>query len=112
MNKHYILIILFAFVLLFSQQCMGQSITQNKTPLGIEDLSIYPNPVNQGRLNISITTRLNDIKEIEIFNVLGKRIYSETLFGKELNIAKLNAGVYILKVTENNISATRKLVIK
>ncbi len=76
----------------------------------IEDLSIYPNPVSNGK--IYITTKQNLTKEIEIFDVLGKKIYSTSLFGKELNISKLTPGIYILKIKENNSSATRKLVVR
>lgn len=76
----------------------------------IEDLSIYPNPVSNGK--IYITTKQNLTKDIEIFDVLGKKIYTTSLFGKELNIAKLTPGIYILKIRENNISATRKLVVR
>jgi hypothetical protein len=76
----------------------------------IEDLSIYPNPVSNSKIYIS--TKLNLNKEIEIFDVLGKKIYSTSLFGKELNISKLTPGIYILKIKENSSSATRKLVVR
>ncbi len=76
----------------------------------IEDLSIYPNPVSNGK--IYITTKMNLTKDIEIFDVLGKKIYTTSIFGKELNISKLSPGIYILKIKENNISATRKLVVR
>ena len=76
----------------------------------IEELSIYPNPVSNGK--IYITTKHNLTKEIEIFDVLGKKIHSTSLFGKELNISKLTPGIYILKIKENNSSATRKLVVR
>jgi len=86
----------------------------NNTPQQdhIDGLSIYPNPVNNGRVFVYITTNKNLTKRVEIFNVLGKQIYTTDLSGKELNIAQLSTGVYILKITENNISETRKLVIK
>lgn len=76
----------------------------------IENLSIYPNPVSNGK--IYITSKLNLNKEIEIFDVLGKKIQSTSLFGKELNVSKLTPGIYILKIKEGNISATRKLVVR
>ncbi|HUH29073.1 T9SS type A sorting domain-containing protein [Gelidibacter sp.] len=77
---------------------------------GIVDLSIYPNPVSNGK--IYITTKENLTKNVEIYDVLGKKIISESLFGKELNISKLTAGIYILKIKEGNSSATRKLVVR
>lgn len=76
----------------------------------IEDLSIYPNPASNGK--IYITTKQNLSKDIEIYDVLGKKIFSTSIFGKELNISKLTPGIYILKIKENNISATRKLVVR
>ncbi|WMI66362.1 T9SS type A sorting domain-containing protein [Aestuariibaculum sp. YM273] len=113
MKKNYVLILLLSLALSTSQLNWGQN-SANRNPIQqtIENLSIYPNPVNSGRTYIYITTKQNLSKKIEFFDVLGKRIYSTTLVGKELNISSLNKGVYILKVTENGISETRKLVIR
>lgn len=77
---------------------------------GINDLSIYPNPVSNGK--IYITTLKNLTKDIQIYDVLGKNVLSTSLFGKELNISKLTPGIYILKIKEGNNSATRKLVVR
>ena len=77
---------------------------------GINDLSIYPNPVSNGK--IYITTLQNLTKDIQIYDVLGKNVLSTSLFGKELNISKLTPGIYILKIKEGNSSATRKLVVR
>ena len=63
-------------------------------------------------VNYIITTKNNLTKDIEIFDVLGKKVFTASLFDKELNISKLTPGVYILKIKENNITATRKLVIR
>jgi Secretion system C-terminal sorting domain len=113
MRKNYILITLLFFAFLMSQQGFSQSNFSNaSTQQNIEGLSIYPNPVTGGKTFIYITTKKNFAKNIEIYNVLGKQIYATVLSGKELNISSLNTGVYILKITENNISETRKLVIK
>ncbi len=91
----------------------SQTISNNKPQQEhIEGLSIYPNPVSNGRLYVYIDTRKNLTKKVEIFDVLGKQIYSTNLSGKELNISQFSTGVYFLKITENNISEARKLVIK
>ena len=79
---------------------------------GIESLTIYPNPVSNNKEVIYISSKKNLAKKVDVFNVLGKRIFSVELLGRELNISRLSTGVYILKITENNISETRKLVVK
>lgn len=84
--------------------------TSTSTSGDIFDLSIYPNPVSNGK--IYITTKENLTKDIQIYDVLGKKVLSTSLFGKELNISKLTAGIYILKIKEGNNSATRKLVVR
>ena len=76
----------------------------------MENLSVYPNPVSNGKLYV--VTKNNFTKQVEIYNVLGKKILTETLIGKELNISKIKSGIYIIKITENNITATRKLIVK
>ncbi len=107
----YLLFILtsFAFQFGYSQSYAEKSIT---TPPKIEGLSVYPNPVNSSKGFVFITSKQNFTKRIEIYDILGKRISSTTLTGKQLNISELKNGVYILKITENNVSETRKLIVK
>tara|TARA_R110002050_G_scaffold94765_2_gene197216 strand:- start:73485 stop:73826 length:342 start_codon:yes stop_codon:yes gene_type:complete len=113
MEKNYFFTLIFALTLLISFQGFSQnSVNNNPVQQNIEELSIYPNPVTNGKTFIYITSKRNLTKKVEFFNVLGKQIFSIILTGKELNISRLSKGVYILKVTENNVSETRKLVIK
>jgi hypothetical protein len=35
-----------------------------------------------------------------------------TILGKELNLSDLDAGVYVIRVFEQNLVATRKLIVK
>lgn len=113
MKKNYFYIILIAlslFSLTVSAQ-EGKSVAMGKTQENtIEGLSIYPNPTNGDK--IYIVSKLALEKEIEIFDVLGKRILQTTIGSKELNIGNLNAGVYIIKIREGEASATRKLIVK
>ncbi len=82
------------------------SVRENDIP----GFNMYPNPVTNGRLTINTFSNAN--KEIQIFDILGKRILSANLKGRELNVSKLNSGIYILKILEEGKTATRKLVIK
>ncbi len=113
MTKNYFYILLFSLTFLISYQGFSQN-SFNNTPIeqGIEELSIYPNPVTNGKIFIYLTSKRNLTKKVDFFDVLGKQIFSTFITGKELNISNLSKGVYIMKITENEISETRKLVIK
>ena len=103
----YLFFILFSFST-FAQEnkSFGASKTQEPT---IEGLSIYPNPVNSGK--IYITTKSSLDKKVEIFNVLGKKVLETVITSKEVNVSNLSAGVYIIKIKEGDATATRKLII-
>ena len=76
----------------------------------IEGLNLYPNPVSNGR--VYITTKNDGEKEIIIFDLLGKKVLQTLLSTRELNISSLTPGVYIIKINEQNASATRKLIVR
>lgn len=73
-------------------------------------LNIYPNPVSSDR--VYITSKSSASKDIEVFDVLGKRVMQVTISTKELNVSSLTPGVYIIKIKEGDLRATRKLIIK
>jgi hypothetical protein len=111
MKQKYFYTTLLLFILFslgaFAQESRGISSTA-KEP--IEGLNIYPNPVSGGR--IYVTTKYGQPKEVDIFDVLGKKVVSASLSGKELNINDLTPGVYIIKIREGDATATRKLIVK
>ena len=78
----------------------------------IDGFAMYPNPITNKRFTISSAS--SDAKEIVIFNVLGKKVFSSSFSGikKDFDVAELNSGVYVLKVTEAGKTATKKLVIR
>jgi Secretion system C-terminal sorting domain len=110
-NYFYTLILL---VFLFSASTYAQDNKQQpklqETASTIEGLSLYPNPVSNGK--VYITTKNDLDKEIIIFDVLGKKVLQTVLSSKELNVSNLSSGVYIIKINEKESSATRKLIIR
>lgn len=77
----------------------------------IENFTIYPNPVVDGRL--TITTMSNTAKAIHIFDVLGKQVFATELQQNgAINVESLNTGVYILKVVEEGKISTSRLLIE
>ncbi|WP_431110709.1 lamin tail domain-containing protein [Winogradskyella poriferorum] len=74
------------------------------------EFTIYPNPTNTGK--VTITSSNSDAMNVQVFDILGKQVKNETLTNNTLNVSNLNTGVYILKITQNNATTTKKLVIK
>ncbi|MCF1191077.1 T9SS type A sorting domain-containing protein [Mangrovimonas sp. AS39] len=93
----------------FSQTTEKYMAAKQDTELA-ENLTLYPNPASHGKVYIS--SKNNKVKKIEIFNVLGKLILSTTQLGNELNISKLKAGAYIVKISEESLTVTRKLIVR
>jgi hypothetical protein len=109
-NYFYIALLLgFFFTLSVSAQESKQQSKLQETTV-IEGLNLYPNPVSNGKVYISSKNDLD--KEITIFDVLGKKVLQTSMSSKELNIATLSPGVYIIKINESEATATRKLIIK
>jgi hypothetical protein len=76
----------------------------------IDGFAIYPNPVTD---EFSINSLSNSVRNVQIFNVLGKQVYAKNVLANErVNVTNLNTGIYILKVLEEGKTATRKLVIQ
>lgn len=76
----------------------------------INGLTMYPNPVSGGTLNFTSTA--NAAMSVQIFDLLGKEVLKSNVVNNTVNVAKLTAGVYVVKITEEGKTATRKLVIK
>jgi hypothetical protein len=75
----------------------------------ISGLKVYPNPAKNV---LNITSDNFETKNVEIYNVLGAKVLTTKVTNTPVNIASLTKGVYVVKVTENGKTATRKLVIE
>ena len=85
--------------------------------LGIQDnfvinsfFKLYPNPSSTGFVNIK--SNQNGAIKAKVFNMLGKQIMNTTVVNERLEISSLNAGVYIVKLTQNNSTTTKKLILQ
>lgn len=76
----------------------------------IAGFKLYPNPVIADV--VYITTEKNHAKEVKIYDVFGELILTDRLNSKAMNISKLSSGVYVVQVTEDDKTITRKLIVK
>jgi len=79
-------------------------------------LKIFPNPASN-YLNLSFSTPHNDNFNIDIYNILGVKLYNENLtnfsgnYNKTINVEMLSKGIYFLKITSSNGISVKKIII-
>lgn len=71
--------------------------------------SIYPNPANDF---VNITSQNSGNKNVVVYDVLGKQVINTTISSDRLNISELTSGIYMMTISQNGISSTKKLVVK
>lgn len=76
----------------------------------INGLTMYPNPLKGNTL--FLTSTANAAMSVQIFDLLGKEVLKSDVINNTVNVSKLNSGVYVVKITEEGKTATRKLVIQ
>ncbi len=74
------------------------------------EINVYPNPVTKGVIYIS--TSDNSEKQVEIYDIVGRKIMSEIILSNQVDVRKLKSGVYILKTSINGESLASKIIIE
>lgn len=92
---------------LYAQDTIDINNLRNDEIVGFK---LYPNPAIADV--VYVTTQNNNLKEVRVYDVFGELILTEKLSTKAMNISRLSPGVYVVQVTENDKSITRKLVVK
>jgi alpha-D-ribose 1-methylphosphonate 5-phosphate C-P lyase len=79
--------------------------------LNNEQIMIYPNPANE---EIKVISEQPTVNSVEIYNLLGEKIYStlitENRSAITINIATFSKGVYFVKVNTAKGMDVKKIV--
>lgn len=75
----------------------------------IDGLKLYPNPVKGGTLYVE--TALNNNVHVTIYDIVGKQVINTPVTNNAVNVSELTSGVYIVTVTEEGKTTSKKLVI-
>ena len=78
----------------------------------LKQISLYPAPANN---QLYINNNDNIVSKVEIYNLIGKKLISVNLSknNQAINTSSLSNGIYLVKLSdENNISASKKIVIQ
>jgi hypothetical protein len=72
---------------------------------------VYPNPSN-GMVNI--TSNVIDKAEYQVFSITGEVVSQGMIEGSQnsINLTEATQGIYTLKITENNKTAVKRIIIK
>lgn len=75
-------------------------------------ISIYPNPVIDGILNVELNQ--DGITEISIIDITGKVLYQKRsdLSLIQIELGDINSGVYILKIDGKNSSSAKRFIVQ
>lgn len=76
----------------------------------IAGLNMYPNPVSNGTLYI--TSNSSDAKTVAVYDILGKQVLNSKTSNNAVNVSTLKSGAYIVKITEDGKTDTKKLIIQ
>lgn len=97
------LLLLFMFI---SALSFGQVATDVK-----DEFSISPNPAKR-ELNVTLSKKSDKDLTIEVFDVLGKRVYKGLITKLEysVNVSDWKSGVYLVRVTDDKSTQTKRFI--
>ena len=84
------------------------------TSLSLSDnnfhVSIYPNPVSDGIINL--VNPSNEALVVEIFDLNGRKVISKTSIFDSVDVSELSEGIYSMKLSNQDKFDVKKIVIK
>jgi len=88
-----------------------------QTTLGDWQFAISPNPLSGGFATVRYSLPKAGLSTLNVFDVAGRTVLSQTMAAGRtgtagLDLRKLEAGVYLAKVTTKGFSTTQKLVVE
>jgi hypothetical protein len=80
------------------------------------NIKLYPNPTN-GIVYVSLDVNYMSKGSIEIFNSTGSKVYAKNLHDQtesvnEIDLSNLPKGMYFVKINTDDISETKKVILK
>ena len=72
------------------------------------DFKIFPNPT-QGVLNFETADSIS-LDKVEIYDTIGKRVFSSSVYNNSIDISALTSGVYFVKAFSGEHQITKKIV--
>lgn len=94
---------------LFSPGVAANGAVLSNNDFTSSDFSIYPNPLNNGILNIQ--SQISGTKNIILYDLTGRSVLKTQIDQDVLNLGSVKSGIYLLQISIDSRSYTSKLVI-
>lgn len=94
----------------YVQMVWGQLLSVT-SPEALATVSIYPNPSNDRRITIESNQIIDDIQLININGQLMQQIQKPTSQNNNYTLENLPSGFYFIKITSDNQSVTKKVIV-
>jgi hypothetical protein len=88
----------------------NESCTLAINQTAINGFSLFPNAVKDGKLYVLSASK--SMKDIKVYDFLGKQVYYQKTTDKVLNLTNLQKGLYAIKVEQDGNTEIRKLIIE
>jgi len=103
---------------LWGHASLGQNVGADCVTLSVNtvdfssNIKLYPNPATG---TVSVSNNTSQELSIDIFNVLGERVFtsaSELFTQRDINLSSFDSGIYLVNVSNDKKSITKKLVVR
>lgn len=91
----------------------GETLSRESFQDIIKTIVVFPNPASANE-NLNIVFNMHIRANIQLYSVTGKLILNDTmnnLSRKQLSLSNLTNGVYLLKISTDETSITKKVII-
>ncbi|MFV0539769.1 MAG: reprolysin-like metallopeptidase [Aestuariibaculum sp.] len=83
---------------------------------GFENLSVFPNP-NNGLFTVTLNGTLDSTIDIGIFDIRNRLIFKKTFqnpgdFNQDIQLNNTQTGMYILRISDDKKTETKKIIIR
>jgi hypothetical protein len=105
------------YVSVWGEDFTGKIKATNENTGAYQTLSVYPNPANNGILNVKIPSEIGSQAHIKIIDMQGNLQYDKNQNTEsgvlQINVSQLNAGAYMITlVVENELHQVRFIITR
>jgi hypothetical protein len=94
------------------RKTVPSSLSTNNNDWKKKQINIFPNPAKR-EFNLDVEPSIqNQIKAIRIYNLLGELIFKSDTYLNRISITNFISGIYIVKVSFQELEISKKLIIE